>query len=72
MYQKKLKKVIIKKIVKINKWFISKMRKKPKIAIMGLNPHNAELRTNSEEKKLSFLQLKISKRKGRIIWSFSF
>ena len=26
------------------------MRKKPKIAIMGLNPHNAELRTNSEEK----------------------
>ena len=46
------KKVIIKKIIKINKWFITKMRKKPKIAIMGLNPHNAELRSNSEEKKI--------------------
>ena len=27
--------------------------KKPKIGILGLN-HNAELKTNSEEKKLSY------------------
>ena len=45
------KKTIIIKIKTINKWFIKLIKKKPKIGIMGLNPHNAEFRTNSEENK---------------------
>ena len=31
---------------------IKKVFKKPKIGILGLNPHNAELRKNSEEIKI--------------------
>ena len=27
-------------------------KKKPKIAVLGMNPHNAEFRENSEEKKI--------------------
>ena len=50
--KKDLKKVsIIKKIITIDKWYRSKTVKKPKFGILGLNPHNAELRDNSEEKK---------------------
>ena len=41
--------LIINKIIKINKWYISKIKKKPRIAILGLNPHNSELRKSSEE-----------------------
>ena len=55
------KKLIINKIKTINLWFLRKFKKKPKIAVMGLNPHNAELRKNSEEKKIiipSILKLK--------------
>lgn len=43
--------LIIKKIKVINKWYIKKMKKKPKIAVLGLNPHNSELKKNSEEIK---------------------
>ena len=43
--------LIIKKIQVINKWYINKMKKKPKIAVLGLNPHNSEFRKNSEEIK---------------------
>lgn len=51
--KKKLKKdIIIKKVKTIDKWFKNKFKKKPKIGILGLNPHNAELRNNSEEKKI--------------------
>ena len=42
---------IVKKINKINNWFISKEKRKPKIAILGLNPHNSEFNKNSEEVK---------------------
>ena len=35
-------------MIEIKKIFL----KKPKIAILGHNPHNAELRKNSEEKKI--------------------
>ena len=35
----------------INNWFIKKFNKSPQIGILGLNPHNAELRGNSEEVK---------------------
>jgi 4-hydroxy-L-threonine phosphate dehydrogenase PdxA len=43
--------VIVKKINKINNWFIAKEKRKPKIAILGLNPHNSEFNKNSEEVK---------------------
>ncbi len=45
-------KLIIKKVRTIDKWFKKENKKKPKIAILGLNPHNAELRNDSEEKKI--------------------
>ena len=44
-------KIIIKKIATIDKWFRKIYRKQPKIGVLGLNPHNAEMRKNSEEKK---------------------
>lgn len=50
---KKLNKTIIfKKIKRINDWYKLIQKKKPKIAVLGLNPHNAELRKNSEEFKI--------------------
>jgi len=43
------KEMIITKIKTINNWFKKFFKKKPKIGILGLNPHNAEFRDNSEE-----------------------
>ena len=45
------KDLIIKKIKILHFWFKKKFKKKPKIAVLGLNPHNAELKNSSEEKK---------------------
>ena len=42
---------IIKKIRTINDWY-KYFKKRPKFCILGLNPHNAEFRRNSEEKKI--------------------
>ena len=44
------KDIIINKVKTINKWFTRENKKKPKIAILGLNPHNGELRKDTEEK----------------------
>ncbi len=44
--------LIINKIKTLNQWYKKKLKKKPKIAVLGLNPHNAELRKNSEEKRI--------------------
>ena len=41
--------IICKKIKTINFWFNKRYKRKPKIAILGLNPHNSELRKDSEE-----------------------
>ena len=46
------KTLIVNKVKTINKWFKGSFGKKPKIAILGLNPHNGELREKSEEKLL--------------------
>ena len=46
------KDIIIKKIKTINLWFKKNLNKKPKIAILGLNPHNSEMTNNSEEVKI--------------------
>lgn len=50
---KKIKKnLIINKVKTIQYWFEKRLKRKPKIGILGLNPHNAELRINSEENKI--------------------
>ena len=45
-------KLIVKKVNLINKWFKDRYKKKPKIGMLGLNPHNAELRIDSQESKI--------------------
>ena len=45
-------KLIINKVKTIDFWYKKKLKKKAKIAILGLNPHNAELRETSEERKI--------------------
>ena len=54
--------IIKKKVNSINKWFKKKYRKKPKIGILGLNPHNAEMRRNSIEKNNRTNNNKIKKK----------
>ncbi len=41
--------LIVKKVNTLNKFYKKIFKKRPKIGILGLNPHNAELRKNSEE-----------------------
>ena len=56
--------LIIKKIKNINSWFKRHFKRKPIIGVLGLNPHNAELRKNSEENKIilpSIFKLKKNK-----------
>ena len=36
----------------------------PKIVVLGLNPHNAEFRKNSEEIRIIIPAIKILKKKG--------
>ena len=58
---------IINKVKTADSWFKYHFNKKPKIGILGLNPHNAEFRTGSEEnkiiipavKKLKILKIKV-------------
>ena len=40
------------------------MKKKPKLCILGLNPHNAEFSKNSEEKKIILPVIKKLKKNG--------
>ena len=56
--------VIIKKIKRIDRWFRLKLKKKPKIAVLGLNPHNAELKKNSEEIRVIIPSIKKLKKTG--------
>ena len=44
--------LIINKVKTINLWFKKKLKKKPKICILGLNPHNGEIIKSSEERKI--------------------
>ncbi len=55
---------IIKKIETLQKDFQKLFNKKPKIAILGLNPHNAELLNNSEEVKTIIPAVSKLKKKG--------
>ena len=57
-------KMIIDKIIIINKWFMKTFKKKPNLAILGLNPHNGEMKKNSEEKKIILPAITKLKKKG--------
>ena len=59
--------IIIDKIKTINNYFQKYFKKKPKIGVLGLNPHNAEFRKGSEE--INIIQpaiLKLKKQKFNI------
>jgi 4-hydroxythreonine-4-phosphate dehydrogenase len=56
------KKLIIKKIISLNKNYKQIFSYKPKIAILGLNPHNAEFSKNSEEKLKIIPAIKVLKK----------
>ncbi len=58
------KKTIVDKLITINNFYIKKFKTKPKIGIIGLNPHNFELRKNSEEKTLIIPAIKKLKKRG--------
>ena len=58
------KNLIINKILTINNWYKNRFKNKPKIGILGLNPHNAELRKSSEEIKLIMPAIKFLKKKN--------
>ena len=58
------KKKIITKVKTITSWYKRNFKKKPKIAVLGLNPHNAEMVVNSEEKKIILPALNYLKKKG--------
>ena len=62
---KKIKNSLIKnKIFTFNNWFTNKYKRKPKIAILGLNPHNSEFQKNSEEFKIIKPSIAYLKKKG--------
>mgnify|MGYP006163775605 CR=1 FL=1 len=61
----KIKKTeIIKKIKIINNFYKKIIKKKPKIAILGLNPHNFSFKKNSEEEEIITPAIKIIKNMG--------
>ncbi len=57
-------KIIFNKILTIHRWYLDKFKKKPKIGVLGLNPHNAELRINSEEKRIIIPSISKLKKSG--------
>ena len=56
--------IIINKVRTINNWFSKKIKKKPVIGILGLNPHNAEYRKESEERKIIIPAIKRLRKLG--------
>ena len=57
------KQIIIKKINTIHNWFKKIYKRKPKIAVLGLNPHNSEFTKTSEERRIILpVILKLKKR----------
>ena len=57
-------KIIISKILTIHKFYRKFFKKIPKIGILGLNPHNAEMQINSEEKKIIIPSIRTLKKRG--------
>ena len=63
MFLRLLIKKIINKIKTINNWYKNYYKKKPKICILGLNPHNAELRKIQKKLKIIIPAIKKLKKK---------
>ncbi len=57
------KKTIFDKIITINKFYLEKLKIKPKIGVIGLNPHNDEFKKNSEERKIILPAIYLLKKK---------
>ncbi len=65
-------KIIEKKIIIVNNFYRKLLKRKPKIAVLGLNPHNDEFRNRSEEKKIILPSIKkLKKNNYKIIGPFS-
>ena len=64
VYKKISSKLILKKILIINKFYKNKLSKIPKFAVTGLNPHCESSFTNSEEKKIIIPAIKKAKKKN--------
>ncbi len=60
-------KMIVKKVKTLNFCYKKLFKKRPKIAVLGLNPHNAELSKNSEEIKKIIPAIKKLKNSGIFI-----
>ena len=60
------KNLIIKKIKTLIIYYKKLFNKKPKIAVLGLNPHNSELEENSEEKRIIIPAIKKLRRYSKI------
>ena len=56
------KEKIINKVLTIDFNYRKIFKKKPRFGILGLNPHNAELKINSEEKRIIIPSVKILKK----------
>ena len=54
---------IIEKLITINKFYLKNFKIKPKIGLLGLNPHNNELRRYSEERKIIIPAIKKLRKK---------
>ena len=69
---KKINKILIKRKIKtIDKYYTSLFNKKPKIAVLGMNPHNDEFSKNYEEKKIIIPAIKELKGEIKIFGPFS-
>tara|TARA_B100001093_G_scaffold204832_1_gene196948 strand:+ start:1244 stop:2194 length:951 start_codon:yes stop_codon:yes gene_type:complete len=67
-----LKKELIKKKIKtINNYFFKYFKIKPKIGVLGLNPHNLEFKKNSEEVKVIAPAIKSLKKNIKISGPYS-
>ena len=64
------KKLIITKVKTLNNFYKKLFRKEPKIAVLGINPHNGELSKNSEEVKKIVPAIKILKKTINIFGPF--
>ncbi len=64
------KNLIITKIKTVQKYFKKYFKKNPRIAVLGLNPHNFELKRNSEEINIIKPAINILKRKIKVSGPF--
>ena len=65
------KNLLIKKIRSLHKNYLKYFKKKPRIAVLGLNPHNLEFKKNSEEVKTILPVINILKKNYKIFGPYS-